>query len=72
MSVKHLNIASGNINTNLLWFYVHDSFEAWLRAFDVKLQLHMLQAMLDVFHMPKVEIYIEHMHKTLNFFIKNQ
>lgn len=53
-----------NINTNLLWFYMHSSFEARLRAFNVKLQLHMLQPMLDVLHMPKVEIYTEHMHKT--------
>lgn len=49
---------------------MHSSFEAGLRAFDVKLQLHMLQPMLDVLHMPKVEITTQHMHKTLKFLIK--
>lgn len=51
---------------------MHGSFEARLRAFDVKLQLHVLQPMLDVFHMPNVGIHTEHVHKTLNVFIKNQ
>lgn len=50
---------------------MHGSFEAWLRAFDIKLQLHMLQSMLHVLHMPKVKIYTQHIHQPLKRFIKN-
>ncbi len=36
---------------------MYSSFEAWLRALDVKLQLHMLQPVLQVLHMTKVETH---------------
>lgn len=42
-------------NTNLFWLWMHGPFEAWLGAFDIELELHMLQSILNVLHMPEFD-----------------
>lgn len=44
---------------------MYSSFEAWLRAFNVKLKLHMFQSILDVLRMPTVETYAQRKIQTL-------
>lgn len=52
-------------NTNLFWLWMYSSFEAWLRAFNVKLKLQMFPSILDVLHMPIVETYAQRKIKSL-------
>lgn len=60
----HLSALVGPVYTNLFWLWMHNPFEAWLGAFDIKLELHMLQSILDVLHVPILKL-----NKQLNYLV---